>query len=350
MSHLTRHLDEFCRSSGSETGLTRPIGKCRHVTQALATVAWFRSIERRLGPFERHSDFERRIGELLPHLYQGKEAASGDPRLKRWRTYRAGRHVPKPDVVAALDAFVPASASVLEHVLFLAADARQDASRMQAGWRARLPPPHQFALLVSELLWDSAAELRSINLEYFLLAPALDSLATCLIATRVAIAEERHDLAFLNATRLAKALVLSWDTLDQIGIARPFVEYLGVSLFAKARSTIGWSLDVSCAAIEAGSRQAAKASTPTGGEALCRQDVPLAWGQILESMPDSANGFTCVPVVGDDGKRVGSAEATRVLAELQRPPQKSADQERLLGAAEFLQLFHNVLHAKEGRQ
>jgi hypothetical protein len=162
----------------------------------------------------------------------------------------------------------------------------------------------------------------------------------------VAIAEERRDLAFLNAAWLAKALVRCWDTLDQIGIARPFVEYLAVSLFSKARSTLGWSLDVSCASIEAASRQAAKVQPPTGGEALCRQDVPLAWGLVLGSLPDPTNSLVCVPVVDDAGVKVGITELDRVLGDLERPPRRSADQERLLGASEFLQLFHNVLSAK----
>ena len=213
------------------------------MTEAFATLAWYRKLERRLQPFSSPAEFERKVVKAITSLGLPRSPLSASQsRQTKWSTYKSGRHTPSPGLVAAVEEIVPGSADVLSHVFFSIADNRCGVAAEQAVWRSRLRPLDQLAFLLSEQLADGSAALRGFDHERLLHADPFDSLATALLAMRIAAHLGRGDLAILNAVWLAKSLTYDWTYLIQVGIAHPLADYLGIA-FVDPLEPIGeWSI------------------------------------------------------------------------------------------------------------
>lgn len=202
-------------------------GKYRHTVDALRTICWFHALRMRTAARSTYA-MEKKLD---PKSF-GTTATGKDYYRAKWRTYRKGRHNPKPELIRRLEAAYPGTQRLFDHVLWDVLRPRLAAANHAHAWLGRLSP--QVATVIANLKTRTRdGGLQGGALTRLERIADLDAMACVIVFLRLAMETQPVPNTFQLSRTLCRMVIISGPFLYSHGVAVPFAEYLDLFLLRR---------------------------------------------------------------------------------------------------------------------
>lgn len=228
-------LQEFCTFAGFSEPAETAGTKRRDLTDALATVGWYRRLHQKSGRARPYG-----IGLTVEPDAYWKKSESERFHRNKWPKYARGRHRPQSTLVDAAERAFPGSASELNHLVWAILKIPPTTLSQITELESKLGPDVRLAIS----RWhprvraskNGAITRFASALEQ---SASLDALAALLLQCRAAQLTGEHETALRWTPWIYRSLLMQGVNLLTLGVAQPLFELVELRLLSDV-SHEGW--------------------------------------------------------------------------------------------------------------